>query len=180
LALEPGNRGCHLSREHRHSTVIPGQITTGMSDAHVEVMTAKTVEDLKLWEKATAFWRCVNGLLERPAFRRDWKLRAQLSDATDSVLSNIAEGFAQSTDRGFVRYLYDSKASTAEARSRLWMAAQRKHMTEDEYRRADTIGDEVARMTVGLIKYLLSSDRRDRGLGRRSSQRQFTRPGPAE
>jgi hypothetical protein len=35
----------------------------------------------------------------------------------------------------------------------------------------DQIGDEIARMTTGLIKYLLMSDRKDRGLGHRKGPR---------
>jgi four helix bundle protein len=128
-------------------------------------MTAKTVEDLELWKRATSFWKIANALLDRPAFDRDWKLRNQLRDATDSVLSNIAEGFEQATDRGFAKYLFDAKASAAEARKRLWMAAERRYISDGDYQEANAIGDEVARMTVGLIKYLLRSDRRDRGLG---------------
>lgn len=145
-------------------------------------MTAKTVEDLELWKRAASFWKGVNALLDRPAFDRDWKLRNQLRDASDSVLSNIAEGFEQSTDRGFAKYLFDAKASAAEARKRLWMAAERKYSGDEEYQEVNTVGEEVARMAVGLIKYLLRSDHRDRGLGRptdsnSSPQRQRRLPG---
>lgn len=145
-------------------------------------MTAKTVEELELWKRAISFWKGANALLDRPTFDRDWKLRKQLRDATDSVLSNIAEGFEQATDRGFAKYLFDAKASAAEARKRLWLAAERRYISDEEYQEVNAIGDEVARMTVGLIKYLLRSDRRDRGLGpprnnHGSPQRQRRLPG---
>ena len=87
-------------------------------------------------------------------------------DATDSILSNIAEGFEQPTDRAFAKYLYTSKASTAEVRKRLLMACHRGYITEEEFASCNDLGDEVARMTTGLIKYLVKSDRKDRGLGR--------------
>lgn len=102
-------------------------------------------------------------LLSERKFHRD--LREQIRDAIDSIVSNISEGFEQPTDRAFAKYLFDAKASTAEARQRLWMAAQRKFITAEEYQKQNDLGDQVARMTVGLIKYLLRSGRRDRGLG---------------
>ena len=86
-------------------------------------------------------------------------------DAVDSVAANIAEGFAQPTDRAFARYLFISKASNAEARTRLLLACGRGYITADEFASGSAISDEIARMITGLIKYLLKSDRRDRGLG---------------
>lgn len=106
---------------------------------------AKKVEELELWRKATEFWKAVDPLLTRSAFERDWKLRNQLRDAIDSILSNISEGFEQSSDRGFAKYLYDAKGSTAEARRRLWMAAERKYIPTETFKELDNAGDQVAR-----------------------------------
>jgi four helix bundle protein len=92
-------------------------------------------------------------------------LRDQVKDAADSILSNIAEGFEQPTDRAFARYLFISKASTAEVRKRLLMANHRGYITTEEFESRNELGDVVARMTTGLIKYLVKSDRKDRGLG---------------
>jgi hypothetical protein len=82
-----------------------------------------------------------------------------------TLLSNIAEGFEQPTDRAFAKYLYTAKASTAEVRKRLLMACHRGYITSEEFASRNELGDEVARMMTGLIKYLVSSDRKDRGLG---------------
>ena len=53
---------------------------------------AKQVEELKVWQRAREFCVAVNALLGRASFQRDRKLKEQLSDAVDSVISNIAEG----------------------------------------------------------------------------------------
>jgi four helix bundle protein len=128
---------------------------------------AERLEDLKVWQRAKEFWTAINEILDRPALQKDRRLRDQLSDAADSVVANISEGFEQPTDRAFARYLYISKASTAEARTRLSVAENRSYITDNEFKARDALGDEVARMTTGLIKYLIKSDRRDRGLGSR-------------
>ena len=82
-------------------------------------MQFEKVEDLKLWERADQFWVSVAKILERPCIRQRRKLYEQLSDAADSILSNIAEGFEQPTDRAFAKYLYTAKGSTAEVVTRL-------------------------------------------------------------
>jgi four helix bundle protein len=127
---------------------------------------ARAVEDLKVWQRAQEFWIAVNALVDRSGFQRDRRLREQVKDAADSVVSNITEGFEQPTDRAFAKYLFTSKASTAEVRKRMQMACHHGYITQDEYAACNELGDEVARMTTGLIKYLIKSDRKDRGLGR--------------
>ena len=126
---------------------------------------AHRVEDLKVWQRAQEFWVAVNAIIDRSGFQRDRQLRDQVKDAADSILSNIAEGFEQPTDRAFARYLFISKASTAEVRKRLLMACHRGYITREEFESRNELGDEVARITTGLIKYLVRSDRKDRGLG---------------
>jgi four helix bundle protein len=126
---------------------------------------AQRVEDLKVWQRAREFCVAVSAIVGRPGFQRDRRLREQLGDAVDSVISNIAEGFAQPSDRAFARYLFISKASNAEARTRLLLACDKGYITSEEFASCNEIADEVARMTTGLIKYLVQSDRRDRGLG---------------
>jgi four helix bundle protein len=39
--------------------------------------------------------------LNRPAIRKNFRLKDQIRDTLDSIASNIAEGFAQSTDKAF-------------------------------------------------------------------------------
>ena len=141
-----------------------------MESAVALLMIVKQVQDLKLWQRAMQFAEAINEILDRPGFLRDFRLKDQLSDAADSIVSNISEGFEQGSDRGFSRYLYDAKASNAEARARLLLARQKGYITAKEHEFRDSIGDEVARMIVGLIKYLLKSDRKHRGVGQQKKR----------
>ena len=126
---------------------------------------AKTVQELKVWQRASVFASAVFAIVEQAGFERERELREQIKDATDSMVSNIDEGFEQSTDRGFARYLYTSKGSTAEVRRRLALAVERRALSAEEFSRLNALGDEVARVLTGLIKYLVKSDRRNRGMG---------------
>jgi four helix bundle protein len=60
-------------------------------------------------------------------------------------VSNIVEGFQQSTDRGFAKYLYTSKGSTAEVRARLQRALDRKYIAQKEFDARNALGEEVAK-----------------------------------
>jgi four helix bundle protein len=126
---------------------------------------AKRVEELKVWQRANELGVAISAIIGNGGLDRDRRLREQILDATDSVLSNISEGFEQPTDRGFARYLYISKASNAEARTRLLLAHNRRYISADAFDACTRLSDEVARMLTGLIKYLARSDRRNRHLG---------------
>ena len=129
------------------------------------LMIAKTVEDLHLYQRARELVVAVTAILERPAFQRELDLRDQIRRAADSVVSNIAEGFAQPTDRAFAGYLFHAKGSNAEVRARLRLACDRRCLTDAEVTECDRLADQVAAMTTGLVKHLVRSNRRNRGIG---------------
>lgn len=79
------------------------------------------------------------------------------------MLSNIAEGFSQSTDRAFARHLYIARGSTAEVRSQLVILLDRGVVSGDDFRRIEQSAEEIAKMLTGLIKHLLRENRKRRG-----------------
>jgi four helix bundle protein len=127
-------------------------------------MKLEKIEDFEVWKKAEAFWDAVNAILQRSCFGRNVNLRNQVEDAIDSILSNMSEGFEQPTDRGFAKYLYTSKASTAETCTRLDRSCKRQMLTPSELRAIKTQGEEVIRMTTGLIEHLMRTPDRRRGV----------------
>jgi four helix bundle protein len=96
------------------------------------------------------------------ALAKDLKLRSQIDDCADSILSNLSEGFEQGTDRGFARYLYIARGSCAEARAHLAVAQLRGHICADMANELRKDGAEVVRLITGLIDDLLRSDRKRR------------------
>lgn len=129
-------------------------------------MKLEKIEDFEVWKKAEAFSNAVIAILSRPAFAKNFKLLEQLNSAVDSILANMSEGFEQPTDRAFAKYLYTSKGSTAETCTRLGRAFRRGCVTEAELRTCQRQGSEVARMLTGLIKHLMKTPDRKRGIGR--------------
>ena len=124
---------------------------------------AHKIEELPIYDKAVAFWAAVNEILESSRLRRNRKLHEQISDANDSITSNMVEGFEQSTDRAFANFLTISKGSLAEVLIRLKQAYFKKYITEEQLKPQLKDGEELGKMLGGFIKYLRRSDWNDRG-----------------
>ena len=121
------------------------------------------LEELRVYAIANAFSESVTPLLGRPHFRRDRRLWEQVSDANESIGSNISEGFEQGSDAEFVRYLFYSKGSVAEVISRLRKAKLKGYITETELTERITAADRLSRSIGSLIQYLDSCGWKDRG-----------------
>ena len=75
----------------------------------------------------------------------------------------MVEGFEQSTDRAFARFLTHSKGSVAEVRLRLKQAYFKNYITKEDFESISDAGETLGKMLGGFIKYLPRSDWRDRG-----------------
>ena len=79
-------------------------------------MGVKRLEDLVAFQLAVEFKLEVYRLIrESPAARRDFRFRAQLSDASASVEACLAEGWHRYVAGEFVTFLRYARASLAEA-----------------------------------------------------------------
>jgi four helix bundle protein len=123
---------------------------------------AKSVEELAVYQKALAGSKEISAILERQSFKRDLRLREQLGSCSERVVSAIAEGFEQSTDRHFALYCYRSRGSSRELRTQLIIARDRKHIAEAERLGLHARYEEIARMLTGLIEHLETEDRKHR------------------
>jgi four helix bundle protein len=111
-------------------------------------------EDLICWQKARQLANVVYDLTNYPDFTRDYKLRDQIQDAASSVMHNIAEGSDAGTDPEFIRFLKMARRSSSEIQSELYLALDRKYITQAELGKTYTLADEVKRLINGLIAYL--------------------------
>jgi four helix bundle protein len=125
-------------------------------------MKVKSLEDLQVWQRARTFGEAVFAITRARPFDRDPRLREQLNDAADSVMSNIAEGFGQSSDRAFARYLSISMGSTLEVTSHLAVAMGRKYTSPATYQPLANEGTEIVRMLAGLIRHLVRCNWKNR------------------
>src|SRR6476661_10421052 len=106
---------------------------------------AKTVLELQVFQRALAAADALFAILQSTRLRQARDLGAQLDRASTRVVSDIAEGFEQKTDRHFARYLYDARGGAAEIRVQLSIALSRGYVTEAERRQVADMYDEVGR-----------------------------------
>jgi four helix bundle protein len=114
-------------------------------------------EELLCWQKARQLANLVYDLTNYPDFARDYKLRSQIQDAAGSVMHNVAEGNDAGTDPEFIRFLKIARRSCSEVQSQLYLALDRKYISETELGQTYAVADEAKRLINGLIAYLRNS-----------------------
>src|SRR5215213_5299192 len=95
--------------------------------------TIEKFEDLEAWKMARDVTNVVFGFCQKEPFARDFGLKDQICRASVSMMSNIAEGFERDGSREFVNFLSIAKGSAGEVRSQLYVALDRKYITEGEF-----------------------------------------------
>jgi four helix bundle protein len=111
-------------------------------------------EDLHSWKKARQLANQIYKLTGHPKFAKDFRLRGQIQDAAGSVMHNIAEGFDAGTNPEFIRFLKISRRSASEVQSELYLALDRKYVTQDKLAIAYGLATETKKLINGLISYL--------------------------
>src|SRR6476620_1073847 len=118
-------------------------------------MGVRNFTDLLIWKRARAwskdvFWRASEG-----QFARDQRLVVQINDSSESVMSNIAEGFGRGTQEEFVIFLGYATGSLMETQSHLCAAYDRKYLTKEEFEKLYADGTELRKMIVGFVRSMV-------------------------
>jgi four helix bundle protein len=93
-------------------------------------------------------------------FKKDYRLRDQITDAAVSSMSNIAEGFSRRSNREFVQYLFVSKSSATEVQSESYVALDQKYITQETFDDIYNQAEKISKFDSGLITYLLKNEKR--------------------
>lgn len=72
------------------------------------------LEEIKAWQEARELVREIYATTNTGEFSTDFGLRDQIRRASVSIMSNVAEGYARSTDRDFARFLSIALGSAVE------------------------------------------------------------------
>ena len=117
-------------------------------------------EDLIAWQKAHELASRVFHLIKSMNQPNNYVLRDQLTRAAVSVPANIAEGFEVDGNREFLKFLSIAKGSAGEVRSLLFLAADLGYISCEQKEELGELSLEVSRLIGGLMRYLLSSDKK--------------------
>lgn len=113
-------------------------------------------EDLEAWKEARVLVSQVYAAVGKTKdLRRDYRFCDQITAAAVSVMSNIAEGFSRRSNREFIQFLFIAKGSCGEVQSLLYVALDQQYLTMPEFQELYAQAETVAKITSGLITYLL-------------------------
>ncbi len=120
--------------------------------------TIKSFEDLEVWKKSRVFAHAIYELSSEGSFAKDFKLRDQINGSAGSIMDNIAEGFERDGKKEFLQFLSIAKGSAGEARSQLYRALDRNHISQVDFdqRAAEVV--ELSKQISGFMKYLAASE----------------------
>jgi len=85
---------------------------------------------------------------------KDYSFKDQILRAVLSIMNNIAEGFERMSNKDFKNFLFIAKGSCGEVRSMLYIALERRYITEQEFNNLYNKSLEISKILSGLIKTL--------------------------
>jgi four helix bundle protein len=120
-------------------------------------------EDLEIWKGARCLVNRIYDLTSECRIAEDRALCRQMQRAAVSVMANIAEGFERSTNKEFIQFLYMARGSAGEVRSHLYVAYDRKYISEEEFAKASAEYETLSKRIAAFISYLKNAqDKRER------------------
>lgn len=111
----------------------------------------KSFKDLVAWQKAMDLAQAIYTATETFPRHELYGLTSQIRRAAISVPSNIAEGQAHYSKPEFRHFLRHARGSLAELETQILLARRLNYLTEEAAQRLVALGDEVGRITNGLI-----------------------------
>lgn len=107
-------------------------------------------EDLIAWQKARVLTKKIYSVSSAGEFARDFGLRNQIQRAAVSIMSNIAEGYERGAAGEFHRFVSIAKASCAEVRCQLYVAADVGYISPNQFTELRREFEELGRILGGL------------------------------
>jgi four helix bundle protein len=117
-------------------------------------MLIKSFEDIDVWKEARKLVNVIYSLTSKDSFKKDFGLKEQLQRAAVSCMSNVAEGFDSDTKQQFIQMLSYTKRSASEVQSELYVALDRKYISEKEFQDSYNTAKSVRKLSNGFIRYL--------------------------
>ncbi len=121
--------------------------------------TIQKFEDLECWKEARTLVNLVHAFINK-SNSTSFKLVDQISSASVSVMSNIAEGFASQTNPEFIRFLKMSRRSTSEVQSLAYVFKDIAHLEKNDFASLYEQCKKCRKLIDGLLRYLRAQQNR--------------------
>src|SRR5205807_6641807 len=116
---------------------------------------AQVFTELLIWQRSRAWSKSIFEHTQREPFSKDYRLVAQVNDSSESVMSNIAEGFGRGTQEEFITFLGYAIGSLDETQSHLVAAYDRGYLPREQYATLFREGTAIRKLTVAFIRAMI-------------------------
>ncbi len=120
-----------------------------------QMVQIKSYKDLKMWQKANVLVNKIFDLIE--VFPKNMGadvITRQVIRSSTSIAANIAEGYGGRKGKEYVSYLYQARRSIPETDYWLYLASQRRFITEQDYEEISKEYSEILLMINSAISKL--------------------------
>ena len=121
--------------------------------------TIKSFEELPVWKDARKFAHKIYNLTKKFPKEENYGLTSQITRATVSIGSNIAEGFDRYSKKDFIKFLIIARGSISEIQNDLYIALDLKYINQNDFQETYALAKELGKQINGFIKYLRSYDK---------------------
>lgn len=116
---------------------------------------ARKFTELQFWQRARQWSKSIFQIAKQTPFARDQRLVVQINDSSESVMSNMAEGYGRSTQEEFITFLGYALGSLDETLSHLFAAYDREYLNKEQFGSLFKEGTEIRKMTVAFIRAMV-------------------------
>jgi four helix bundle protein len=116
---------------------------------------ARSFTELKFWQRTRIWSRDIFHRTQHSPFSRDQRLVVQINDSSESVMSNMAEGFGRGTQEEFIKFLGYALGSLDETQSHLCAAYDRQYLDKEAFADLFREGTAIRRLTVAFIRAMI-------------------------
>ena len=121
--------------------------------------TIKSFEELPVWKDARKFANKIYNLTKKFPKEENYGLTSQITRATVSIGSNIAEGFDRYSKKDFIKFLIIARGSISEIQNDLYIALDLKYINQNDFQETYALAKELGKQINGFIKYLRLYDK---------------------
>ena len=110
--------------------------------------------ELNVWKNSRSFTKKIYQITNNFPNSENYGLKSQITRASVSIMSNIAEGFHRYSKKEFINFLVISRGSIAEVQSHLFVALDLKYINEEQFNKLYSQSEDIFKQKNALIKYL--------------------------
>jgi four helix bundle protein len=132
--------------------------------------TIKLFEELPVWKDARKFANKIYNLTKKFPKEENYGLSSQITRATVSIGSNIAEGFDRYSKKDFIKFLIIARGSISEIQNDLYIALDLKYINQKDFQENYSLAKDLGKQINGFIKYLKLYDKQNSKAGKTNEE----------